>query len=109
MCKYLLIRQIVCQQSLLKLINKIILWGEWYYSLLICFNLQSQKLRKNSTLSKTAGYKPEACLACSDEHVAQFVLLAIKTPDRANTVGNVIAEKVSNEIIRLLNTGSEYD
>ena len=60
-------------------------------------------------MSKTAGNKPEACLACSDEHVAKFVLLAIKTPDWANTVGDVIAEKVSNEVILSLKTsGKNY-
>ena len=48
-------------------------------------------------------------MACSDEHVAKFVLLAIKTPDWANTVGDVIAEKVSNEVFLSLKTsGKNY-
>src|SRR5690349_23991264 len=73
-----------------------------------CFDLEAEVFRVDTALREAAGDEPEAGLRRALEHVAQFLFIA-KAPDRANPLGDRVAEQCSHHMVLTLVAGGQHD
>ena len=71
-------------------------------------DLQREIFRVDAALGEAAGDEPEAGLRGARIHVAQFLVLA-KSPDRADAVGDLVAEQFAHQMFLALVAGRQHD
>src|ERR1700681_3862764 len=71
-------------------------------------DLQRQIFRIDPALREAAGDEPEAGLAGAGVHIAQFLILA-EAPDRADALGDLVAEQFAHQMLLALVAGRQHD
>src|ERR1700730_2208960 len=72
-------------------------------------DLQCDVAAIDTALRKCSAGKPQTRLSCAGPHVAQFLRLVVKAPDRSDTLGDGCAEARGYDVIQALVAGGQND